>query len=449
MYTKRKELLTLINGIVVGLLITSSVFAQDEKEVLTLEKCVELALQNNIDLKRAQNNVILGKSNKSQAVMNFLPNVNASVGYSVSNGTSFDPNSGQRVTDTYEQSRPSLNANWNLFSAFFNHHLLNRRENELESSVYALRHSEIILMANVLLRYLNVALDRENIKNAQTRLELLQSQLEREVKRESVGVASLENVYNFRSQVANQKLILVGLENQYKSDFLALIQTLQLNNPDDYVLADFEVQISPEDTQVDPFEHVMAEILESSYNIKSAHHLMLAATNQLKATRTNLFPSIGVGAGLGTQFSTNNEGEIFEQYRNLTFNSYGFQINIPIFNNFISRNQVTQAKVNMFNSELNYKQAVLDVTNRIQQDYLDLVSAITSYESATENYEAQEQTFNFVQTRFDIGATDFYTYLESLNNKNNAEIMLINAKYSIAFRNQILDLFRGMGEIEE
>jgi outer membrane protein len=425
-------------------ILVSPAFSQSEPEVLTLERAMELALQNNIELKRAQNNIIAAVSNKRQAVMNFLPNLNASIGYTVSNGTNFDNNSGQFVTTTFEQSSPTLSSNMNLFSAFYNHHLLHRRENEVESSVYALRYSELIVRANVLLRFLNVSLDRENIKNSERRLELLQSQLEREEKRESVGVASLENVYNFRSQVANQKLTLVGLENQYKSDFLALIQTLQLNDPENYVLQDVEVQVSEEDTQVEPFQQVMAEVLENSYNVKSSFYTMQAAKNALKVSRTSYYPSVGIGAGIGTRYSTNNDGELFSQYKTFTNNYYGFQISVPIFNNFLVKNQVAQAKVGMFNAELNYKQAILDITNRIQRDYLDLVSSITSYESALENFEAQEQTFNFVQTRFDTGATDFYTYLESLNNKNNAEITLINARYSIVFRNQILDLFRGM-----
>jgi len=53
-----------------------------------------------------------------------------------------------------------------------------------------------------------------------------------------------------------------------------------------------------------------------------------------------------------------------------------------------------------------------------------------------------DQTYVFMKKRFETGNTDFYTYLESLNNKNRAEIQLINAKYSIIFRKKVLDLYR-------
>ena len=60
------------------------------------------------------------------------------------------------------------------------------------------------------------------------------------------------------------------------------------------------------------------------------------------------------------------------------------------------------------------------------------------------NLIALNQSFDFVKTRYDSGNTDFYTYLESLNNKNRAEIELVNAQYSIVFRKKILDVYRGM-----
>ena len=89
------------------------------------------------------------------------------------------------------------------------------------------------------------------------------------------------------------------------------------------------------------------------------------------------------------------------------------------------------------------EQAIQDVTNATQRDYLDLVAAQTSYQTAQENYEALDQTFEFIKKRFETGNTDFYSYLESLNNRNRAQAQLINAKYTIVLRKRVLDLYRG------
>ena len=98
----------------------------------------------------------------------------------------------------------------------------------------------------------------------------------------------------------------------------------------------------------------------------------------------------------------------------------------------------------MENAKLGVEQTELDVTNTVQRVYLDLISAQETYKAAQENLVALNQSFEFVKTRYENGAIDFYSYLESLNNKNRGEIELVNAKYSIVFRKKILDVYRGL-----
>jgi outer membrane protein len=126
------------------------------------------------------------------------------------------------------------------------------------------------------------------------------------------------------------------------------------------------------------------------------------------------------------------------------YKGVGIGINIPIFTRWQTSANIQAAKVNMFNAELDVKQAQQTITNAIQLVYNDLQAAISTYNAAQENIDALTQSYNFSETRYEAGNTDFYTYLESLNNKNRAEIQLANAKYSIVFRKKILDIYRGI-----
>jgi len=421
---------------------------EEEPILLTLDDCIKLALDNNIDLKRTKNSMALAQANKTQATMNFLPSANASSNLTKSFGSFFDPNSGKYVSQEVNFSNPNVNLQLSLFNAFYNHHLLHRRDNELDAAVYSVHNSEIQVTAKVLLGYLNVVLDRENLAVSQRRLELLNSQLEREEKRESVGVGNMETVYNFRSQVATEKLTLINQQNKLKIDMLSLIQTLQLREPYKYSIAPSEVDLSDEDMVADPFEVVLDEVLAYSYNIKSAEYSRLAAQNQLKQMKSAVYPSLSLGSNIGTRYSDQLRGDLASQVKGNHYKQVYLSLNIPIFNNFSAKNRVAQAKVNYLNSELNYQQAVLNVTNALQSDYLDYVTALTSYHSAVENLDAQHQTFDFVKKRFETGNTDFYTYLQTLNTKNKAETDLINAKYSVVFRKKIMELYRGQGPVQ-
>ena len=125
------------------------------------------------------------------------------------------------------------------------------------------------------------------------------------------------------------------------------------------------------------------------------------------------------------------------------FEYLNFSLSLPLFSRFQNHNAIQVAKLNMANAELDTQQANLTATNTVQTVYLDLIAAQNTYRSASENLVALQQSFEFMEKRYQTGNSDFYTYLESLNNKNRAEVQLVNAKYSIVLRRKILDLYRG------
>ena len=97
----------------------------------------------------------------------------------------------------------------------------------------------------------------------------------------------------------------------------------------------------------------------------------------------------------------------------------------------------------MLNNELAQEQAELDLVNNIQSAYQNLLAAQSTHNAAKENLVALDQSFRFSQTSYNSGNLDFYTYLESLNNKNTGEIELISSKYSFVLRKRILEIYKG------
>lgn len=422
----------------------------EAKKILTLDDCLTIALDNNIQLKRAKNNAAAAKSNDFQAIMNFLPSVNAFANYQFSSGSNFDNNSGNFVTGNLQNSGPGVQANWTIFNGFNNIHYKKTTAKNLESSANQIRAQEQQVQSTVLGFYLAVVLDKENINISNARIQLLEAQLTRAEKRQSVGVDNLEQVYNLRSQLASEKLNLVNIQNLHRSDMLSLLQSLQLNTLQGYDLAPYDFESEQDLTQKDNFSAVLDKSLSYSPNIKSAEASAEAAKFNHKFAQTGMMPTLSLVGYYGTNYSSRNvdasavEIPRDEQYRNLTAKSVNVQLNIPIFNNHRARTGAQTARVNMENALLDLEQTELTVTNTVQQVYLDLISAQASYGAAIENLNQLNQAFEFVKARYDNGATDFYTYLESLNNKNQAEIQLVNAKYSIVFRKKILDVYRGM-----
>ncbi|MEM8896227.1 MAG: TolC family protein [Bacteroidota bacterium] len=423
--------------------------------ILTLDDCIRISLENNISLKTSINNELIAKSNKMQSMMNFLPDLSAGVNYDFTFGTFFDQTAFRQVSTTTNTSDPFLRSTATIFNGFSNHNNLKRRQSELNAAEYGVQSATLDVKANVLTSYLNVILDKENLKIAQDRVNLLQAQLDREEKRESVGVGNMETVYNFRSQVANEKLNAVRLENQLKSDKLQLLQLLQVDVTKPYVIASVEISDDNPLTEIEPYGDVLEASIGYSPALRRAEANQLASTYSFKQSKAARYPTINFFAQLGSAYSSNGArspetGDVIEDASladQLDWNLYeymNFTMNIPIFTKFQTNNSIQVAKLNMYNAELLTKQTELDMVNTVQAVYLDLIAAQSTYNASFENLEALEQSFSFVSKRYDTGNTDFYTYLESLNNKNRGEIELINSRYSIVFRKKILDLYKGL-----
>ncbi len=442
---------------VLGVLICFAAYGQDDRQtvVLTLDDCITTALENNIQIKRAKNNELIAKSNNLQSLMQFLPTINADGNYDISNGNIFDQNTGEVVNTTTERSRPNLNANLVLFQGLSNYNTRRQREQEFLSAERNTAGAELTTEANILAAYLDVIVSEENIKVQRERVDLLAAQLDREVKRESVGVGNLESVYNFRSQLAAERLNLANLENTFQQNKLRLLQAMQLDpTAANYVVEPYEITEADLLQAPDEFGSVLDQSLNNNPTLQASEASMNAARYQFRAARGLRLPTVAVFGSIGSSFSSNGAfnpaTDAFEQdatfLEQMDFNQFEFvqaTISIPLFTGFRNYNRIQVAKLSMANAELDNQQAEITATNTVQTVYLDLVAAQNTYQSASENLVALQQSFDFMEKRFQTGNTDFYTYLESLNNKNRAEVQLANAKYSIVLRRRILDLYRG------
>lgn len=443
------------------LLISFLSYAQQGKDsvvVLTLDDCIQTALDRNIQLKRTKNNLLAAESNKFQAIMNYFPSLSAGTNYDFFFGNFFDTNAARQVSETSNSSNPNLSSNMVLFNGFSNHYNLAQRNNELLASKETVKSTEQVVESNILVNYLNVILDLENIQIEKERVELLEAQLEREQKRESVGVGNMESVYNFKSQLANQRLTLNSLEVKYRRDYLTLIQSMQLDiTKNDYEIAPYEIDEDELLLDAGSFDEIIQGTLDSNPTIAAAAYSLEASKYSLKAARASRLPTISVFGRIGSNYSSNGarnpetgnfeqEATFWEQLEYNEFEYVNFSINIPLFTRFNTGNQIQQSKVAYANAELGVYEAINDITNLVQTAYLDLVSAQNSYITAKENLEVANQSFEFMKKRFETGNTDFYTYSESLNNKNRAMFELVNAKYNIVFRKKILELYQNQSK---
>ena len=89
-----------IGFVLAGLLMSLLVDAQQHYE-LTLEQCLQLAFENNLDLKRSQNEVKTAEVSLKESKFARLPNLNLTGGGNFFSGRVVDPTTNSFITENF------------------------------------------------------------------------------------------------------------------------------------------------------------------------------------------------------------------------------------------------------------------------------------------------------------------------------------------------------------
>jgi outer membrane protein len=165
-----------------------------------------------------------------------------------------------------------------------------------------------------------------------------------------------------------------------------------------------------------------------------------------KAARGALFPTVSIGGGLNTNYSSiaqNAGGKISydNQLKNNVSTSVGLGISIPIFNRLQQRNRVKLADIQLKNSELEEERTKTLLQQQIDQAYLNMTNAYDRYKVLLDQVAAYNESFKAAEVRYNAGVGTSIDYLTAKDRLDRANINLIIAKYDFVLRKKVLDFY--------
>ena len=128
--------------------------------------------------------------------------------------------------------------------------------------------------------------------------------------------------------------------------------------------------------------------------------------------------------------------------------SYGFQLSVPIFNGFSTRNSVKRNIINLKRTEFQLEQAKLDLESNVYQAYVDAEGSQKAYDAALVALESQELAYQYAKDRYDVGLTNAFDFSQSKLRYDQALIEVNRAKYDYIFKLKVLELFFGIPATE-
>jgi outer membrane protein len=454
--------------------------SDDGSVTFTLLECIDYALKNNVDLRRANTQTELDMVQLQQSRWAKYPTVNGQFNLNGNTGRNIDPFSNSIVTQTIGTNNLGVSANVTVFDGFRNRNTVARNTLSLEATKLDVESQRNDIMLQISLAYLNVLSTEDLIEVARKQLEVTKLQLERTQKLVDGGALPETNLFDLTAQQANDELQLINAENNHESAILSLKQAM--NAPIEKQIKVSRMNVPDPNLQIYPqrARQVYDAALGFLPQVKATAVRILAADKSIEIARSVGLPTVTAGASWGSAYSTvakelidkgtiynpitvsaefegqtipfvvNFPSQSYDQKNIAYFNqinnnqnlNVGLSARIPIFNGHNSRYQTQIARVQKVQAELMDESVKLTIRQNIDKAYIDMLNAQKRYSATLIQVQALELSFKAADSRYNAGASNFVDYNLAKTNLDRAKSNLIVAKYDYIFRTKILDFYQ-------
>lgn len=426
----------------------------------SLQECVEYAVENNISVEQAELDLENVMIDKSDAIGDFLPTLNANSSFTSNTGFSINPTTNLPTNTTQNAVDGGVTTTVTLFDGLQNVNRLKRAKLSAIASQFGLEDLKDDIRLNVAESYLQVISNKEALKVAQAQYRATEQDMNRVKELVESGVVPNGDLLDIEATAATQRQQIVNTEGNVQLSKIALAQLLQIRDYANFDVSDESFEIPVSNVLSNSPGTIFAKALEFRNDIKLSETNIELAEKDLAIRKGALLPTLGAFFNYRTRFTdvaqipgppeTPGGPPIFftpsftDQLWIFDGVAYGVQLNIPIFNGFSVRNNIDRAEIAVEQSKLQLEQEKLNLENIVNQAYVNVNTFYESYLAAEKTVEARRLAYQYAKERFDVGLLNSFDFTQAQARLDNAEAEVVRSKYDYIFRLKILEFYFGM-----
>lgn len=401
----------------------------------TLSQYIDRALENNLDVRIALQNIEVANAYLKQGKAAYFPTLNANASYSYST-PSLNSMSGQAMTerDYFDQYDLSASLSWeaDIWGKI-------RSSKRAASATYlqtiaahqAIKSNLVAGLASTY--YQLLAMDEQKRLVLETIANREQS-LETIVALKDAGSVTEVAVKQTEAQLISAKSMLLDIENNIKlleNTFSILLGETPQNIE--------RSTLSEQEINVDLNIGVPIQLLSNRPDVMAAEYALINSFELTNAARSSFYPSLRLTANGGLQ--SLNFDDFFNT--NSLFASIVGSLTQPIFNGRQIRTQYEVSKAQQEAALLNYKQSILlaskDVSDALYIYNTNEQKAILKQQE----YEAYQEATLYSEELLNYGMANYLEVLTARENALNAQLNVINSNFGKL--NAIVQLYKAVG----
>jgi outer membrane protein len=430
-------------GYILLIIVSISINDASAQKEWSLNECVSLALENNLQMVAIENNLELAEINLRQSQHARYPSLNGNINMANSFGRAIDPTTNSFINQSFLSNGLSLNSSILLFNGFrINNTISQSKLNALASKKDIDQLGRDITL-NVATAFLNVIFAKENI--AINENQLTQSIAQRELMQKMIRVGnSPENaIFDLDAQVAQNEQNLVSASNNLELAKLTLRQLIRLDPNIPFDIQVPEIEVEKEEYSLLSIEELTENAFRNQPSLEASKIRINMAEKGEKIAEAGFYPTFSAGGNLVTNFSnrfqqfsgitrdtflkqdilfngqpvsieTKQQIPIFEsipyfdQLNNNFSYGVGLNLSIPIYSNYANRAAKSRAVVATNNAKNNYEILKDNIKVTVAQSFAEAKAAKSRFEAAEKTFQAQSNVYNNALKRFETGNLNSY-----------------------------------------
>lgn len=445
----------------------------------TLEKCIAIAIENNLELQQGQINIQNQEVSYLQSKNNWQPTVSGNASYGYNFGQTIDPFTNSFATQGVASGNFSIRAQMILFNGMQNGNIRKSNRFAYESAQLDYEKSQNDLALNVVNAFMALIATEKQSEIAAKQLVISQQNLERiKILVESKSRPQADLIET-QAQLANDEMNLIQAQNAERNARLGLALLMQYHENFEQLQIDYSAM---NDTSIEVIQEDINVIYQEALNqlpeVKSLNLQEEQFEHNIKSSRGAYYPTLSLSGSIGTGYSGNNKeffgspdtlitpspyfvSNTFESVSQIgldfptrtkgffpqisdNFNQSIFlTLSIPIYSGQQTRLQVQRSKIALEQIKTRQQQVATSIYNDVSSAYNDAMNAYYTYNASLKNVESSQLAEENARYQLENGVITPISYNEIKNRLFQAEITLLQNEYDYFFKRKLLEFYAG------
>lgn len=422
-------------------------FPLASQEVLTLEECLKIGIENNLSLETKRNEIIKGKHSISENRSKLLPQINAVASFndnfnppvSVTDGSAYG--NPYNVTHTLQYN---ASAGLQLQLPLYNQTIytamsITKMMDEINHLSYDKAREDLIMQITKMY-YLG--------QSTAEQISIVKDNIRRLEELKDITTAFFDNGMAMEVDVKRVNINLENLQMQYDNARAMLTQQINMLK---YVIdypADKEIVLDAVDTEsITPVE--LCGLYEGQPELQLLRKQTELAEKQKKMVTNGYIPSLTLtGSFMYSAFTDKAKNWFHSGPSNHWYNSsgIGLTLRIPIFDGLDKKYKKQKAKLDIENAKLSYDNALKNMQTQYLNATNELMNSQRNFTKQKDNYQLAEDVYEVTSDRYREGIASMTEVLQDEMRMSEAQNNYVTAHYNYRVTN--LSLLKLTGKLE-